>query len=322
MRRILLRNCAGVVEAFEPWVYRRGPLDVLIEEGRLTIGDNSHADVVIDCKGELVALPCFFDAFHAPRVRNGDWLDEILADPASDYNPTHVASELARRGYCGAILYSLEGGGEYNGVKLVTPSRIVTPDARVIGDDRDGMVVAAVALTRRSVYTWRSRFGAFPVEWLERNNLLKGVVVGSWIASWEVEAVKRNESIIAVLPFAQAFFRGGLPPRPAYMDVMALGTGGLTADAWSNLIAFGAMMEAAYWSSIPLEKLFSVALRASKLIIGREVKLVNGSEAFLQLVELNEQLEDIRPMSLLTARPRVIATIAGGSIAYVDTRWL
>ncbi len=292
---VCLEGCEGAVFSYSPWEYKPGPLNLLLCRGDAETVEGCPSGVRrVACSG-MYAVPCPFDAVivAAGDGRRVEWYDELFAEPGVvDEELLEVHSSL---GFCGGLVY-----GRLESAKpgYMEAGVIVEPDGSVV-ELGSGPVVAAVAVSRRSVYSFRSRTGRFPVEWLREKGLLSGktVVVGSWVASWEVRLLHDAGALLAVAPASQALHRGGPPPRPQYRGVVALASGGLLDTPW--LLAYTAMVEyaAVYWGLVDPEDILAGLVRGWRLA-GLEPRLGRVPVA---LVEARGFRGD--PRTLILSRP-------------------
>ncbi len=269
----------------------------------LELGGTCNCDSVVDCRGELVAVPCPFDGLVAPGVEPRGWLDEALAEPLERVSKRDL-DVYAKLGYCGGLVYAreLKAPGWFDAVK---PGTIVTPAGRVIGDGEP--VLALVALTRRTVYRFKREHGVFPVEWLERSNLLgsKTVVVGSWISSWEANALREKHGLLVVPVVALALGRGGPPPRPGLGVEVALGTGGVPLSPWSLALNALTVASSVYWGRVDAEEVVAWLYTGWRLV-GREVRV---GRVPIVLVEPLGDTEPSTPQGFLLSQPRSVEIV-------------
>ena len=293
--RVCLEECEGVIFSYSPWVYRSGPLNLLACKGRVEAVEGCPAGVKRVSCSRLYAAPCPFDAVIVPSLSNGArWYDEL-------YDAPGVADEeLVERhsmlGYCGGVVYGKLAAARHG---YSAAGAIVTPRGTRVDIGGSDVIVAAVSVTRRSVYSIRSKTGRFPVEWLRGEGLLgdRTIVVGSWVASWEVEALREAGALLAVAPVAQALYRGGPPPRPQYRGIVALATGGLLDTPWA--LAYAALVEyaAVYWGIVDPEDVLAGLVRGWRLL-GVEPRL---GAAPIALIEARGFEGD--PKTLILSRP-------------------
>ena len=292
---VCLEECEGAVFSYSPWEYRAGPINLLVCGGRADVVQGCPAGARrISCSG-LYATPCPFDTLIlASTPDNATWYDELFNEHSivdEEFIKIHYSL-----GYCGGIVY-----GEVTAPRrgYMAAGTIVKPDGTKVHLGGSDVVVAAVSVSRRSVYTLRSKTGRFPVEWLRGEGLLgdRTVVVGSWVASWEVEAIREAGALLAVAPLAQALYRGGPPPRPQYRGLLALASGGLLDTPWVS--AYAALVEYAvvYWGMVDPEDVLAGLVRGWRLL---EVEPRLGS-APVALIEARGFRGD--PKTLILSRP-------------------
>ncbi len=269
----------------------------------MRLGGECSCDSVIDCRGELIAVPCPFDGLVAPGLEPKEWLDETLSEPLERVTRSELDA-YAKLGYCGGLVYAreVEAPAWFAAVK---PGTIVTPAGRVLGSNEP--VLALVALTRRTVYGFKRVHGVFPVEWLERNNLLgsKTVVVGSWVSSWEANMLREKRGVLVVPVAASALGRGGPPPRPGLGVEVALGTSGVPLSPWS--LALSALLTASsvYWGSVGAEEVVAWLYTGWRLV-GREARV---GRVPVVLVEPLVDEEPSTPRGFLLSQPRSVETV-------------
>ena len=292
---VCLEECEGAVFSYSPWVYRSGSLNLLACGGRIEAVENCPAGAkTVSCSG-LYAVPCPFDAVIVPSPPNSaEWYDELYGTLGmADEELVEKHSSL---GYCGGVVYGKLVASRHG---YRAAGTIVTPNGTRFDIRGSDVIVAAVSVSRKSVYSLRSKFGKFPVDWLREEGLLgdKTVVVGSWIASWEVEALRETGALLAVAPVAQALYRGGPPPRPQYRGLVVLATGGLLDTPWA--LAYAALVEyaAVYWGIVDAEDILAGLARGWKLL-GIEPRL---GAAPVALVEARGFEGD--PKTLILSRP-------------------
>ena len=125
----------------------------------------------------------------------------------------------------------------------------------------------------------------------------KTVVIGSWVASWEVELLKRRGGLLAIAPVAQSLLRGGPPPRPQYKGVVALASGGYLDTPWVLAYAALVLYAGVYWGRVDAVEILDGLVRGWRLL-GREPRLGNIPVALVELKEF-----DGSPKSFILSRP-------------------
>ena len=266
---LCLEGCGGLV-SLEPWRYQRGPLNILVgDDGYRVVESCPDGCDRLDCGG-LLAAPCPFDAL-AATPRRAEWLDELLEEPG--VVDARLVDARVGLGYCGVMVYGRVEGEPERRVVVVEPRGLVTPSGRLLGSGRP--LVAAVAVSRRSVYGFKRRTGKFPVEWLAAEGLLEGgsLVVGPWVASWEVELLRGSGALLAVSPVTQPLLRGGPPPRPAYRGVLAAATLAHPVSPWLAAYTLLVLYAAVYWGESPAEEVLASLVRGWRLAGVREPPL-------------------------------------------------
>ena len=314
--RILLRRCAWLLESLHPWRLAPGPLDVLVVNGivaRLGPGIGVEGvDRVVDCRGELGAAPCFYDALYVRSRGGSTWVDELLEDVPEATEED--LERLARLGYCRGLAYARGGRLERRGVVLETPRLIVKPSGEVLEAGGERLVVAATGVSRRSVYGLRSRKGVFAVEYLEKLGLMRSelVVIGPWVSSWEFERIRSVGARVVYSPWLSGLYRGGAPPAPQHIDALVAGSGGV-AEAWELFESLALLNSTCYWGRAGLQEAAKIIASSIGLLGGSPV-LREGVKADIQVVETKWIPEGVDPLALLSARPRVAQLITRGSL--------
>ncbi len=285
---VCLEGCSGLL-SLDPWGYQRGPVNILVDDGFRMVDSCPEGAERLDCSG-LLAAPCPFDALAAPP-REAEWLDELLEEPG--VVDASLVEERARLGYCGVLVYGRLGGEPRSHIEVVEAAGVVTPSGRLLGS-AGRPLVAAIAVSRRSVYGFRRRTGRFPVEWLAEQGLLEGaLVVGSWVASWEARLIAEKGALLAVSPVTQPLLRGGPPPRPAYRGILAVATLSHPLPPWLAAYILAMLYAGVYWGEAPFEEILAGLVRGWRLSGAREPPLTL----------LDARGFDGTPESLILSRP-------------------
>ena len=195
---------------------------------------------------------------------------------------------------------------------------------------RRGLRIAIhLPLSGAEVLEFRSKYGYFPVEFLNKFSILSpntSLLHADWMTSWEMQLISRNDTSVVISPVSTAIYgcKGFIPINEMIEQGISVGLGtDLGLACGLNIIEMFKILFMLYRHSygdlrIGIETAFYIATAGGYKVLGLDGGIIKpGYLADLILVNSDHfDIEDI-PYSLLALKDNFIeAVIVGGKIVY------